>query len=79
MWSFFEEKNQFFMFPCCSTCEDLSIDVSFTNVGMILTKFFRGTDKQTYNVMESLYGNMSHTINFHFRYVHPLMTGMNNK
>ena len=26
------------MFPCCSTREDLSIDVSITNVGLILTK-----------------------------------------
>ena len=26
------------MFPCCSTREDLSIDVSITNVGQILTK-----------------------------------------
>ena len=27
-----------FMFPCCSTLEDLSIDVLITNVGLILTK-----------------------------------------
>ena len=26
------------MFPCCSTREDLSIDVSITNVWLILTK-----------------------------------------
>ena len=26
------------MFPCSSTREDLSIDVSITNVGLILTK-----------------------------------------
>ena len=26
------------MFPCSSTLEDLSIDVSITNVGLILTK-----------------------------------------
>ena len=26
------------MFPCCSTREDLSIDASITNVGLILTK-----------------------------------------
>ena len=31
-------KNQIFMVPCCSTREDLSIDVSITNVGLILTK-----------------------------------------
>ena len=34
----FWKKNQIFMFPCCSTREDLSIDVSITNVGLILTK-----------------------------------------
>ena len=30
--------SQIFMFPCCSTLEDLSIDVSITNVGLIYTK-----------------------------------------
>ena len=30
--------NQIIMFPCSSTLEDLSIDVSITNVGLILTK-----------------------------------------
>ena len=30
--------NKIFMFPCCSTLEDLSIDVIITNVGLILTK-----------------------------------------
>ena len=39
--NFFEKKkNQFFGFPCCSTREDLSIDVSITNVGLILTKLW---------------------------------------
>ena len=33
--NFFEEKNQIFGFPWCSTGEDLSIDVSITNVGLI--------------------------------------------
>ena len=32
--------NQIVMFPCCSTREDLSIDVSITNVGLILTKLW---------------------------------------
>ena len=36
--NFFEEKNQIFGFPWCSTREDLSIDASITNVGLILTK-----------------------------------------
>ena len=35
---FFEQKNQIFGFPWCSTREELSIDVSITNVGLILTK-----------------------------------------
>ena len=37
---FFEKKKkqQIFMFPCCSTRSDLSIDVSITIVGLILTK-----------------------------------------
>ena len=48
------KKNLIFWFPCCSTREDLSVDVSITNVGLILTKpgwFFsrltetRGTDR----------------------------------
>ena len=50
----FWNKNQIFGFPCCSTREDLSIDVSITNVGLILTKLwwylFSGcgqTDRQT--------------------------------
>ena len=30
--------NQIFMFPWCSTYEGLSIDVSITDVGLILTK-----------------------------------------
>ena len=33
-----KKKNQIFGIPCCSTREDLSIDVSITNVGLILTK-----------------------------------------
>ena len=36
--TFLKKKNQIFWFPCCSTREDLSIDVSITNVGLILTK-----------------------------------------
>ena len=35
--SIFFEKNPIFMFPWCSTREGLSIDVSITNVGLILT------------------------------------------
>ena len=34
----FWKKNQIFGFPCCTTRKDLSIDVSITNVGLILTK-----------------------------------------
>ena len=32
------KKIQIFWFPWCSTSENLSIDVSITNVGLILTK-----------------------------------------
>ena len=35
---FWKKKNQIFWFPCCSTREDLSVDVSITYVGLILTK-----------------------------------------
>ena len=36
--NFFEKKNLIFWFLCCSTREDLSIDVTITYVGLILTK-----------------------------------------
>ena len=36
--TFLKRKIQIFGFPCCSTREDLSIDVSITNVGLIMTK-----------------------------------------
>ena len=66
----FWKKNQILGFPWCSTREDLSIDVSITNVGLILTKLgwflFSGygqmdrrTDRQTDTVLESSQGNMS--------------------
>ena len=35
---FEKQKNQFFWFLCYSTRKDLSVDVSITNVGLILTK-----------------------------------------
>ena len=55
---FWKKKNQIFGLASCSTCEDLSIDVSITNVGLILTKLWwflfsgygqmdRRTDRQT--------------------------------
>ena len=34
----FKKKKKNFWFPCCSTREDLSVDVSITYVGLILTK-----------------------------------------
>ena len=50
----FLKEIQIFWFPCCSTREDLSIDVSITNVGLILTKpgrflfsWYGQTDRQT--------------------------------
>ena len=33
-----KKQNRFFMFQCCITREDLSIDVSIINVALILTK-----------------------------------------
>ena len=36
--TFLKKIIQLFEFSCCSTREDLSIDVSITNVGLILTK-----------------------------------------
>ena len=36
----FEKKIKIFGFPWCSTRDDLSIDVSITNVGLILTKLW---------------------------------------
>ena len=51
----FWKKNQIFGFPCRSTREDLSIDVSIANVGLILTKLYKvisflgvRTDRQTW-------------------------------
>ena len=38
--TFLKKKNLFFGFPCCDTREDLSIDVSITNVGLILMKLW---------------------------------------
>ena len=50
----FLKEIKFFWFLWCSTCEDLSIDVSITNVGLILTKparflfsWYGQTDGQT--------------------------------
>ena len=34
------KENQIFGYPCCSTREVLSIDVSITTVGLILTKLW---------------------------------------
>ena len=62
----FLKKIHIFGFPWCSTRENLSIDVSITNVGLILTKLgwfsFSGygqMDRRTDKVLESSYGNMS--------------------
>ena len=48
----FWKKNQIFWFPCCSSREDLSVDVSITYVGLILTKpgrfFFQAYENSGY-------------------------------
>ena len=58
-----KQKFKFFGFPCCSTREDLSIDVSIiATVGLILTKlglFLFSGYGLTDTFSESLYGNMS--------------------
>ena len=82
---------QIFGFPWCSTREDLSIDVSITNVGLILTKlgrFLFSGYGQTDRVLESSHGNMSAHKKFQLkaqikwlavdRYMHPRSTGMHN-
>ena len=59
---FLNKIQFFFLFPWCSTREDLSIDVSITNVGLILTTlwwFLFSGYGQTDRVLESSYGNMS--------------------
>ena len=60
--TFFFKKNQISWFRWCSTREDLSIDVSITNVGLILTKpggFLFSGYGQTDTVFESSNENMS--------------------
>ena len=37
---FLKKKKSNFWFPCCSTREDLSVDVSITNEGLTLTKLW---------------------------------------
>ena len=67
MSTFFEKKKIKFLgfHAVASTCEDLSIDVSITNVGLIFTKsgwfLFSGYNPygQTDTIMESSYGNKS--------------------
>ena len=38
--NFFDEKIEFFGLPWCSNREDLSIDVSITNVGLTMTNLW---------------------------------------
>ena len=84
--------KMFFFFQCCSTREDLSIDVSITNVGLMLTKlrwYLLSGYRQTDTISESSYGNMSAHKNFMSklknlelavdRYMPPRMTGMRNE
>ena len=52
---FWKKKNRFFWFPCCSTREDLSVDISITYVGLILTKPGR--------FLFSAYGNLGYRRN----------------
>ena len=66
----FWKEIQILGFPCCSTRENLSIGVSITNVGLILTKLrwilFSGYG-QTDTILEYSYGNMSAHKKFQFK------------
>ena len=68
-------KKKLLEFTCCNTPKDLSIDVSITNVGLILTKpgwfLFLGygqKDGKTDRVLESSHGNMSAHKNFNSKF-----------
>ena len=86
------KEIQIFGFPWCSTREDLSIDVSITNVGLILTKlwwFLFSGYGQTDTVLESSHGNMSAHKKFQLKaqnywlavdpYMPPRRSGMHKK
>ena len=66
--NFFEKKNQNFWFPCCSTHEDLSVDVLITYVRLILTKpgrfFFSAYGKSGYG-QNSILSISNFLKNFH--------------
>ena len=66
--TFLKKKIKFFLFPCCSTREDLSVDVSITYEGLILTKpgrlFFRhtetrGTDRIQFRQFRTFWKNFT--------------------
>ena len=69
----FLKKNQFFWFPWCSTREDLSVDISITYVGLILTKpgrFFswhtetRGKDRIQFRQFRTFWRKKFHISGF---------------
>ena len=54
-----KKKKKKMGFSCCSTCEDLSIDVSITNTGLILTKLrwflisgYGQTDRHNFGILK---------------------------
>ena len=63
--TFLKKKNLIFGFPWRSTREDLSIDVSITNVGLILTKLWW--------FLFSGYGQMDRQTDGQTRFWNPLM------
>ena len=63
--NFLEKKNQIFWFPCSSTREDLSIDISITNIGLILTKPGRFRFSAYGNSGYGVYGQNSISLKFH--------------
>ena len=66
--NFFQKINQIFWFPCCSTREDLPVDVSITYVGLILTKpgrfFFSAYGNSGYE-QNSISSILNYLKNFH--------------
>ena len=86
---------EYFGFPWCSAREDLSIDVTITNVGLILTKLwwflFSGcgqTDRQGFWIL--IWKHVGNTkkistqssklrVSCRLRVMHPRMTRMHNK
>ena len=60
-----KKYNQIFGYPCCSISEDHSIDVSITNVGLILTKLRRFQHFGTSQNSISTFFKIKYFLGFH--------------